>query len=150
MNESRSIRPPLATIICIYEGFIAVFALASPFLVRYLISSNESIARHPHSSAIFTLHSALGWLGIALAVAAAVALWQMRRVAFVLLSTRFAISLVSLFLRLPSLIAQYRLFAHVGSLMGNYTVMIVTYGVLAVEWTISALIVWYVYRITWR
>ena len=95
------------------------------------------------------MQSVLGWLSVALAIAAVVALWQMRRLAFVLFLSRFVLSLVLLFLRLPVLTAQYRLMSRIApASYPSVTIMIVTYGVIAVGWILSALIVWYVYAIT--
>ncbi len=101
MSEARPARPLLATIICIYEAFIVAFAAANPFLVRYLITNNANMARHYHSSPVFTLQSALGWLDYALAIAAAIALWQLRRSTFVLFLARFALELLLFLGRLP-------------------------------------------------
>ena len=153
MNESHPARPPLATIICIYEAFIVVFGVVTQILSRYHISNNANTARHYHSYPVVTLQSALGWLSYALAIAAAVALWQMRRSAFVLFLTRFALGLVLSLSRLPRFM---QLAAHDRALRppGSSALAILTltfwiiYAITAVFVALNAFFAWYAYKIT--
>jgi hypothetical protein len=153
MTESRPTRPPLATIICIYEVCIAAFAVANPFLVRLLIAHNASMARRPHPSPVFTLQSELGWLHSALAVAAAVALWQMRRSAFVLFLGRFVLGLFLSLSRLPrflQLTAHTRALRPPGSDASAILTLIlwIIYAITVALLALNAVFAWYAYRIT--
>jgi len=148
---SRPARPLLATVICVYEVSIVVLALVLPSVLRHFnpIAAHPTVT-HPPSP----LQAASGWLSYALAVAAAIALWQMRRLAFVLLAVRFALSLLLLLIRLPRLIALNRgltllvlQMSHNGSI-APLAILWGSYAVAAAHWILSAMIVLYVYRIT--
>ena len=89
----------------------------------------------------------------ALAVAGAIALGQMRRVAFFLLAAHFALSFGIQILRLPRLVAfSHRMSVTLPPAIADPLVMRVT-SLIVAEWVISTLIniliVWYVYTIAW-
>jgi hypothetical protein len=158
VTEPRPARPPLATIICIYEIVIVAFAVASHFFARYLIFNSANTARHYHSypiqsNPIITLQSVLGWLSYALAITAAVALWQMHRSAFVLFLTRFALGVALTVSRLPRFM---QLVVRTQALRPpeNGALAVLKFA-LWIAWAVSAALValntlfaWYAYKIT--
>lgn len=90
MNDMRRIRPPLATAICIYEIFVVVLDVAAYLFLKYFIphTTDGAVLYHPTlrqnlTSALFSV----------LAIAAAVALWQMRRSAVIFFGARFALNI---------------------------------------------------------
>jgi hypothetical protein len=147
VNESRPARPALATVICVYE---VVLLLALPLIQWGL--QRQFAATHPlrqyHAYPAHPLQSAVGWFGTALLIAAVVALWQMRRVAFLLFLAHFGLLLVLRYLRLPLMMKTYRLLYQAASTSGFYWPLIMLFVMIAVEWTINLLILWYVFRIT--
>jgi hypothetical protein len=143
MNESRPKRPPLATVICIYELATAIVPL--PIAVFYLFGYLHS-GLNLHS---LVPQSAWSWADVILAVAGATALWQMRRAAFFLLATRFGLSLVHFLLRFPRLIALHeRLIASLSVRTTSSPVVKVMFVAICAQWAISAAIVWYTYKVT--
>ncbi len=100
MNAHRPARPVLATLICIYEAAVLVLALA------LRLRPGQAPQVHAHAAVlppISPLVVPLSWLGYTLALAAAIALWQMRRSAFFLLMARLAISIAVVLLTMPRL-----------------------------------------------
>jgi hypothetical protein len=144
VSESRPARPLLATIICIYEAFIAILALAWYFLIGYL---NTYLAIHPHPN---PLYSALSWSTYCVAAAAAIALWQMRRSAFYLVVARFGILLLWIFFTVLRFVLVNWLAFHparsesTAQIVMRCLVCLITLGGVA----LSAAIVWYVRDIT--
>ena len=139
MTESRPVRPLLATILCIY----LVVSVLVPVPIALI-----SIWGYFHSVFIYhpTLpHSAMSWVNCGLGITGAVALWQMRRVAFYLLATRFGLVLL---LRFPLIIAYSRRISTMPPAITHSMTVNMAYAVIVAEWILSALIVWYVYKIT--
>jgi hypothetical protein len=149
VNETRQARPPLATIICTYLIVTALVPL--PLIWIYLLGWFNSLSEGSESTFIFhpTLpHSPLYWVSCALAIAGAIALWQMRRLAFSLLATRLGLSLITRIITLPRGIALFRITATMPPGIADSSALRTTYLLIVAQWIISALIVWYVYRIT--
>lgn len=143
MTEPRAARPPLATVVCIYEVIVAFVSL--PIAWIYLFGFFHSAPLH-HSILPQTM---LQWVSCVLAIAGAIALWQMRRAAFFLLATRFALSLLTLLIRLPREVAfSSRLRASLPPAVTDSIVLRVEYLSIIAQWIIGALILWYVYKIT--
>lgn len=143
MTESRAARPPLATIICIYLLVTAFIPLPARWI--YLFGWFHSIFIY-HSTLPHTpLPLAIG----VLAIAGAIALWQMRRAAFVLLAIRLVLSLLVMVINLPRSLALYhRLSTILGSALADSLEARGILAVIVAQWLLGALIVWYVYRIT--
>jgi hypothetical protein len=143
VTEPRRERPLLATAICIYEIFTAFVPL--PIAWIFLFALFHSAPLH-HS---ILPQSTLTWVNCALAIAGAVALWQMRRSAFFLLATRFGLSLLMSIIRLPRAIANIsRLRALLPPAVIDSIVLRVGGLLIIAQWVIGALIVWYVYQVT--
>ena len=90
MTDDRRARPPLATVISIYEVATVLSGIVSYCFLTYSHSINPSLADYTTP----LLQSVVIWLRYVLALTAAIALWQMRRAAFYLLAGRAAIALV--------------------------------------------------------
>jgi hypothetical protein len=89
----RAPRPILATVISVWEVLIVVLAVVSRVAIRLLHRSHQSIHRSTPAVLSSPLHMALVVLAAVLGIAGAIALWQMRRVAFILLAARFTVEL---------------------------------------------------------
>jgi len=150
LNETRQTRPPLATIICIYLIVTAFVPLS--LLWIYLFGRFHSLSNGSHASLTFhpvLPHSPLAWVSCSLAIAGAIALWQLRRLAFVLLAIRLGLSLFTQVSTLTDRSSSFmRLTATMPRVVAASTVMRNNYLLIAAQWLISALIVWYVYRLT--
>jgi hypothetical protein len=129
VTSERPQRPLLATIICVFEVAVFVIKLAGPLLLRH------AFREQPGSDT--ALLSSIAWLSCILAPIAAVALWQMRRSAFVLLAARFALGLF--WLAISRMTAAPPL--HAGS-----RGMLLFFDILSLS--ISGSIAWYVYDLT--
>jgi hypothetical protein len=135
VTEVRPERPVLATVICIFEVAVVVLAIAAHFLRVVLLNALHHTHRAVDSSALTTLHfSALhyareGLAGI-LALAAAIALWQMHRAAFYILAARTAMEAAGFLVSLRHPASVTRLVFNLAAL------------------ALSAAITWYVYVIT--
>jgi hypothetical protein len=134
------VRPLLATLICIVEAASLLLLVAAHFLVNYLRSLHNSIRTGEpltYSPPLVTLHSsplhyaAIGLIYI-IGLAAAIALWQMRRSAFYLLATRSALLLAWF----AAGLLRFGMAIHLGQIAGFFALIL------------SAAITWYVYRIT--
>ena len=93
-------------------------------------------------------HSPMPLVICTLAIAGTIALWLMLRAAFFLLTARFALSLATLVINLPSRMA---LFHRMSATLPRAVVdsaMRATFASIVVQCLLGALIVWYVYRIT--
>jgi hypothetical protein len=143
LNESRPTRPPLATIICIYVVVTAFIPL--PVMGILLWGWSHSVFSFPWIRLL--PHSPMPIVICALALAGTIALWQMRRVAFFLLTIRLILSLGLQAINLQHSVAFFHRMSAI--LPPSFTVeMRGIYAVEAAQWLLSALIVWYVYRIT--
>lgn len=91
MSEARPERTPIATLICIFEAAIVAWAIVGRIAMHVL--RDAASARRYHAYPTPLLETIVKDLGVLLALAAAIALWQMHRSAFYLLATRFALSL---------------------------------------------------------
>jgi hypothetical protein len=140
LTEVRPARPLLATLICIFEAASVVLVVAAHFLVNYLRSIHNSLRTGQpltYSPPPLTLHAsplhyaAMG-LSYIIALAAAIALWQMRRSAFYLLAAGTALSLASFAVGL----LRAGMAIHLSQIIGLLTLVL------------SAAITWYAYRIT--
>jgi hypothetical protein len=87
VNESRPVRPSLATIICFYLVLTAFIPL--PIIWISLLGRLDSAFIYSSS----LLHTPVSWLTSTLAIAAAISLWQMRPAAFFLLAIRHTLSI---------------------------------------------------------
>jgi hypothetical protein len=146
VTGTRPERPVLATLICIWEVFTIVLAIASYMFLEHMLSAHPSI--HPHPTTL--LHSISSWLFPLLAAAAAITLWQMRRAAFFLLAARFAMSLLWFLAGLPRLFAQHWPTLPPGS-PGAINVIAIRWGAILfsiVSLALSGSIAWYAYDIT--
>jgi hypothetical protein len=142
LTDDRRVRPRLATVICIYEGASVLLGVVSYCILTYSHRIHPSVA--DYSTPL--LQSVVIWLRYVLALAAAIALWQMRRAAFYLLAGRVAIALV-LFLvsLLPSTPPTP---AHSEYMMSTTVVGGMIHIVSAAFLILHACIAWYVYNIT--
>lgn len=132
MTEARLKRPILATIICVFELLIFVIQVIGAFLPRYAFGMQD-VASGPSA----LLLSSIGWLSCILAAVAAVTLWQMRRAAFVVLTTRFALGLIWF------VVSQL---GAAPALRGAPRGSVYLFGILSLA--ISASIAWYAHDIT--
>lgn len=90
MTDDRRARPPLATVICIYEVATVLLGIVSYCFLTYSQRIHPSVTDYTTP----LLQSVVMWLRYVFALTAAIALWQMRRSAFYLLAGRAAIALV--------------------------------------------------------
>jgi hypothetical protein len=143
VNESRPARPLLATVICTY----LIVTLFIPLQVMGILLWGwfHSVFNYPP---ILLPRSPMLLMVWTLAVAGTIALWQMRRAAFFLLAARFALSLTILVIDFPRRMAFFhRMSATLPRTVAN-SAMRASLASTVGEWLLSALIVWYVYRIT--
>ena len=143
MTDDRRARPRLATVICIYEGASVVLGVLSFCLLTFAARGiNPSIAYYSTP----LLQSVVMWVRYALALGAAIALWQMRRSAFYLLAGRVAIALI---LFLVSLLHST---PTIPTPSTNLFTPAIMHGVIraisAVFLLLHAGVAWYVYNIT--
>jgi hypothetical protein len=140
VNEVRPARPLLATLICIFEATSVVLVVAAYYLVTYLHIIHTSLRNGDpitYSLPLITLqfsplHYAVMGLIYLIGLAAAIALWQMRRSAFYLLAMRTALSLASFVIEL----LRVEMAIHLRQIGGFLALVL------------GAAITWYVYRIT--
>jgi hypothetical protein len=144
MNDRPS-HPPTATVVCIYLVVTTFVPLPVIWILFWGWSHSvfnfpwlQLLPRSPIPIAIW-----------ALALAGAIALWQMRRAAFFLLAARLGLSLAILVIRLPRLIALFHRLSTIAlHAFANSLETSGIYAAIAVQWPFDALIVWYVYRTT--
>ena len=142
MTEARPERTPIATLICVFEATIVVWAILGRTTLHFIRSAGSGRAYHFYPTSL--LETVVKDLDVLLALAAAITLWQMRRPAFYVLATRFALSFswfASKLLRganLPVLHSGTR------SMVIDSLRLLVSVCFLI----LSAAITWYVYRIT--
>ena len=142
MTDDRRVRPRLATVICIYEAASVLLGVVSYCMLTYSHRIHPSVA--DYSTPL--LQSVVIWLRYVLALAGAIALWQMRRAAFFLLAGRVAIALV---LFLVSLLPATPLI----SMQHEYPMSTIEVGGMihiasAAFLIFHTCIAWYVYNIT--
>ncbi|MGA7159060.1 MAG: hypothetical protein WBY53_19600 [Acidobacteriaceae bacterium] len=152
MDHLRPKRPPLATLVCIYEVFIVVFAIAAHYWLIYMTNlANQRYPNHPflHIHSPTLLQSTASWLSYILALAAAIALWRMLRAAFVLLASRFLISLIWFIVGLTRISATpIHLSASAARLMSPTELRLIGFGIGFIALMLSASIAWYAYDVT--
>ena len=141
MNEPRPKRPTLATIICIYLAVTAFIPVSIMWILVW--GWFHSIFNYPP----ILLQTPISWLLCTLAIAGVIALWQMRRAAFLLLVARFVLSLTILVFNLPHSLAFLHRLSAISRRVGDSANRLIVASTV-VEWLLNALIVWYVYRIT--
>lgn len=96
-------RPILATVIALWEVLIVVLAIGARVAIRVLHAARHT-AHGTHSVAPSSpLHTAGLILASALAIAGAIALWQMHRSAFIFLAARCVVQLALLILSLTNI-----------------------------------------------
>ena len=139
MTQAHPERPLLATIISIY--LVVSVLVPLPIALIYLDEFFHSV---------FIYHttlpgSAMSWVIFGLAMAGAVTLWQMRRAAFYLIATRFGLSLL---LKFKLILAYSRRVSTMPHAITHSMIVNMAYAVIVADWILSALIVWYVYKIT--
>jgi hypothetical protein len=142
MTEIGPARPPLATIICIYLIVTAFIPLQVMWILIW--GWFHSIYNYPP----ILLHSPMSWLMWTLAIAGAITLWQMRRVAFFLLAIRYTLSLALLVIDIPPRIAFFHRMSAILPRSVADSAMRASVASIAAQWLLSAAIIWYVYRIT--
>ncbi|HEY1742697.1 MAG TPA: hypothetical protein VGG18_05990 [Granulicella sp.] len=142
MTDDRRVRPRLATVICIYEAASVLLGVVSYCILIY------SHRIHPSIADYYTplLQTVVIWLRYVLALAGAVALWQMRRAAFYLLAGRVVIALVlflvSLLPATPLISMQHEYLMSTTEVGGMIHIVSATFLIF------HACIAWYVYHIT--
>jgi hypothetical protein len=133
-------RPPLATIICLWEFLASSVALAGQFVTVYYNSSTMIAGIeivHAHYSLTAAVEATLVSL---LGIAAAVALWRMSRLAFYIFAAKYSLALVA-----SVLFDLYRS-AHLATQSSAMRTSVYLYQ--AIAFGISAAILWYVQKIT--
>jgi hypothetical protein len=88
LTQARPERTPIATLICIFEAIIVAWTIFGRIAMHVFRGTDSARAYH-----VPLLQTTIKDLGILLALAAAIALWQMHRSAFYLLAIRFVLSL---------------------------------------------------------
>lgn len=142
MIETRPPRPMMATIIACWEVLIVSMAVAAHVAVRLIHHMHPATRHAAQAPAVSTspLHAAGLVVTCVLALAAAIALWEMRRVAFILLAARFGVELV--------LFAEEML-RPVTAARAQHTAMRFAFiGIDFVALAVNAAIAWYVWHIT--
>jgi hypothetical protein len=78
-------------VICVYEAFIVLVAVAAFFSLKFLVplTTHSAVHHHPTLAA-----STINWVFCLLAMASAITLWQMRRSSVLFLGARFGMDLV--------------------------------------------------------
>jgi hypothetical protein len=141
LTEARPARPVLATVIALWEVFIVVVAIAARVAIRVLRHAHQQAHQAAHTSTRITpsspSHAAGLILGYALAIGAAIALWQMHRSAFVFLTARFVVELALFIMAL----------LHPAKTLDSLIPLFV-FAVDIFALALNAAIVWYAYHIT--
>jgi hypothetical protein len=141
VTETRPARPVLATVISIWEVFIVVMAITSRVAVKVLLHrAYRSTHTAPHAVSSSPLLEAAIILGYALAIAAAITLWQMRRIAFAFLTARFCLEL-TLFL-----VAMMRPVTLAGTRHPGFRFIVIAIDIAALA--LNAAIAWYAWYVT--
>jgi hypothetical protein len=137
VTGTRPERPALATVVCFYEIVIVVLEVIAYFFLRYFVPHTSHAEVYYHPTLRQNLASGLFCI---LALAGAVALWQMRRSSVIFLGARFAFNVV---LYAVGLVHPAITGPHPGH---NPTIPAYLFGLIGV--TLSASIAWYAYDIT--
>jgi hypothetical protein len=129
VTQAHPERPLLATIISIY--LVVSVLVPLPIALIYLDEFFHSV---------FIYHttlpgSAMSWVIFGLAMAGAVTLWQIR----------FGLSLL---LKFKLILAYSRRVSTMPPAITHSMIVNMAYAVIVADWILSALIVWYVYKIT--
>lgn len=143
MNEPRPARPPLATISCIYLIVTAFIPL--PIILILLWSWSNPFFHFPLVRLL--PRTSMPVVICSLAIAGAITLWQMRRAAFFLLAIRLILSIVLQVIHLPRNIAFFHRMSRISRPVAD-SALRMAFASIAAKWLLSALIVWYVFRIT--
>ncbi len=125
-------RPPLATLICIYEVGALMVSLLSSLLLTHLYRLHNT-----HPLPIPVALSAIRWLSLALAPLAVMALWKVKRSAYFLLLTRFLLG--------ATWIVAYRMNTQPPR---HKITLVIFYFVGVAILSLSGAIAWYANRIT--
>jgi hypothetical protein len=132
MPQPRS-RPPLATILCLFEFSLPVFAVVGYYATKHLQSAYPGIQQ-----ATYRFEAPISILQCIFAVGAGAALWRMSRFAFVLFAARCGLAVLAFFL----------FFSQVGVTVSEAGLPFTRYlGPLSVV-AASAVFTWWVYQLT--
>ena len=92
MSQPRS-RPPLATILCLFEFSLPVFAVGGYYATKHIQSVYPGI-----QLTTYPFEAPISILQCIFAVGAGAALWRMSRFAFVLFAARCGLAVLAFFL----------------------------------------------------